>query len=176
MFGESPPETPSAGNQSKAAGLFGDDSSNIRAATSSGLFEDSNNNTTDDSPWSLPTPKKQNRSNFVKTLLPASQVPDSYVNAYDNLLSAGEGQGNGVSLSAVHKVLQSSQIKASDQDRILSIVLPSKQESTSALERGEFNVLLALVGLAQEEEDIGLDAVDERRKREFNMDIQIATY
>ena len=34
----------------------------------------------------------------------------------------------------------------------------------SDLGRTEFNVLLALIGLAQEHEDITLDGVDERRK------------
>ena len=114
----------------------------------------------------MPTPKKQNRQNCVKNLLPAAQVPDSYIDAYDNLLSAGEGRASGVSLTVVRKILQTSQISASDQDRILNTVLPAGQDSTSAIERGEFNVLLALIGLAQEDEEITLDSVDDRRRRE----------
>lgn len=119
----------------------------------------------------MPTPKKQNRQNFVKNLLPATQVPDYYVDAYDTVLNsqerrgAGAGAGAGVSLTAVRKLLQSSGLTAGDQEKVLNIVLPAGQESRSTLERGEFNVLLALVGLAQEEEELSLDAVDERRKR-----------
>lgn len=112
----------------------------------------------------MPTPKKQNRQNFVKNLLPATQVPDSYVDAYDALLDSEESRGAGISLTAVRKLLASSRLSASDQDRILNIVVPG-QQSASSVDRGEFNVLLALIGLAQEEEEISLDGVDERRKR-----------
>lgn len=159
MFGESPPASASAKPTSKS--LFGDEPASSNRDSTASLFADNN---TDDSPWSLPTPKKNNRQNFVKNLLPAAAVPDSYIDAYDSILSAGEGHGSGVSLAAARKLLQSSKLGASEQDRILNIVLPAGQSSTSSLERGEFNVLLALVGLAQEDEDISLDSVDDRRK------------
>jgi len=174
LFGESPPDNPSTGfaaaaGQSKSAGLFGDETEAPASAsnrdTPSGLFADNDAN---DSPWSMPTPKKQNRQTFVKNLLPATQVPDSYIDAYDTLLASEESRGAGVSLLTARKLLASSTLSASDQDRILNIVLPSGQDSASALGRGEFNVLLALIGLGQEEEEIGLDSVDERRKRETN--------
>lgn len=164
LFGESPPNSPSVATEAQNKSLFGDEPAAKRDTTSSSLFEDNSND--NNSPWSIPTPKKSNRQNFVKNLLPVNQVPESYVDAYDNLLSAGQGHGAGVSLTAVRKVLQSSQISSSDQGLVLNIILPAGQDSASSLERGEFNVLLALIGLAQEEEDIGLDAVDDRRKRE----------
>ncbi|KAK5103705.1 Sorting nexin mvp1 [Lithohypha guttulata] len=163
LFGESPPNSPSVATEAQNKSLFGDEPAAKRDTTSSSLFEDNSND--NNSPWSIPTPKKSNRQNFVKNLLPVNQVPDSYVDAYDNLLSAGQGHGAGVSLTAVRKALQSSQISLSDQGLVLNIILPAGQDSASSLERGEFNVLLALIGLAQEEEDIGLDAVDDRRKR-----------
>lgn len=159
LFGESPPKNQSAQDES----LFGDipAATSKRETASSSLFQDNSNE--NESPWSMPTPKKSNRADFVKNLLPVNAVPELYIDAYDDLLSAGEGHGSGVSLSAVRKILQSSQISASDQDKILNTVLPSGQASSS-LGRGEFNVLLALIGLAQEEEDISLDSVDDRRK------------
>jgi sorting nexin-8 len=40
-------------------------------------------------------------------------------------------------------------------------------DSSNGLGRGEFSVLLALVGLAQEGEDLTFDAVDDRRKSEL---------
>lgn len=159
LFGESPPKKQSTQDTS----LFGDTpaaTASKETASSSLFANDSNDN---DLPWSMPTPKKSNRANFVKNLLPVDAVPELYIDAYDDLLSAGEGQGAGVGLSAVRKLLQSSQISASDQERILTIVLPNEQESSS-LGRGEFNVVLALIGLAQEEEEIDLDGVDDRRK------------
>lgn len=164
LFGESPPSNSPFGKSSKTAGdLFGEESP-TKASTSasaakqpdSSLF-DSNNE------WSLPTPKKQSRQNYVKSLLPARQVPDYYIDAYDILLSAEDSAG-GVSLTAARKVLQSSGVTADDQQRILSIVVPVPEDSKS-LERSEVNVLLALIGLAQEQEDLTLDGVDERRGR-----------
>lgn len=113
----------------------------------------------------MPTPKKQNRQNFVKNLLPATQVPDYYIDAYDTVINSQDTRGAGLGLTAVRKLLQSSGLTAGDQEKVLNIVLPAGQESRSTLERGEFHVLLALVGLAQEEEELSLDAVDERRKR-----------
>lgn len=165
LFGESPPNTLSFGATTQSKSLFGDEPAAKTSSTresSTSLFADNNPN---DSPWSMPTPKKQNRQNFVKNLLQVTQVPDSYVDAYHILLNSGEKRGAGVSLTAVRKLLQTSGLSASDQDRILNIVLPAGQGSTGALERGEFNVLLALIGLGQEEEEISLDGVDERRKR-----------
>jgi len=174
LFGESPPDDRSTGFGAAAAGaskpkpsssdLFGDDASAPAANknTSSGLFAD---NDAGDSPWSVPAPKKQNRQNIVRSLLPATQVPDSYIDAYDALLASEESRSTAISLTTVRKLLASSRLSASDQDRILNIVLPAGQQSASSLERGEFNVLLALIGLGQEEEDLSLDSVDERRKR-----------
>lgn len=174
MFGESPPDNSSSGfgaaGQSKSSDLFGDETADPASAsasaakrhTASDLFADNDSNA---SPWSMPTPKKQNRQNFVKTLLPATQVPDSYVDAYDILLTSEESRGAGISLATVRKLLASSKLRVADQDRILDIVLPSGQGSASALDRGELNVLLALIGLGQEEDEISLDSVDERRKR-----------
>ena len=59
---------------------------------------------------------------------------------------------------------------AADQAKILNLVLPGGQETSSdGLGRNEFNVLLALIGLAQEGEDITFDAVDERRNSMFGV-------
>lgn len=166
LFGESPPATSSFGASASASAhsksLFGDEPTASNRDSASSLFAENAN----DSPWSMPTPKKSARQNIVKTLLPATQVPDSYVDAYD-LLTSGESRGSGVSLTAVRKILESSRLGASDQERILNLLLPTGRDSASSLERGEFNVLLALIGLGQEGEEVTLDSVDERRKREL---------
>lgn len=166
LFGDSPPATPSFGATASASAqsksLFGDEPAAPARDSSSSLFAD---NTANDSPWTLPTPKKSARQNIVKTLLPATEVPDSYIDAYDLLLTSGESRGSGISLTAVRKILASSKLSASDQERILNLLRPTGGDSAAALERGEFNVLLALVGLGQEGEDITLDGVDERRRR-----------
>ena len=116
-----------------------------------------------DSPWAFPTPKKAGREALVRSLLPPTDVPDSYIDAFDALLDAGHGQGNGVSLVGVKQLLAESDIPAHTQSKILEIVLPS---GGTELGRNEFNVVFALIGLAQEHEDITLDSVDERKRSE----------
>lgn len=152
LFGTSPPP---AARPTKSS-LFDDDESASKA-TGSGLFADDNDNG-GESPWDFPQPKKSARRNVVKTLLPASDVPDSYVDAYDSLLSSSGGAG--VSLEQVKQLLAESRVGAAEQGKILEIVGGSGESLT----RGEVNVLLALIGLAQEGEELSLDAVDERRR------------
>ena len=154
LFGE---ESGSAPSQSKQS-LF----EAAPATKSSGLFADDGE--TGASPWDFPTPKKAARGNLVKTLLPATDVPDSYIDAYDTLLESGDRVAGGVGLTGVKRLLQDSRISSEEQQKILNLVVPTGQESGVGLGRGEFNVLVALLGLAQEGEDITLDTVDERRK------------
>ena len=101
---------------------------------------------------------------MVKNLLPANDVPESYVDAYDAVLKANDKTGMGISLTGMKNVLQSSKLSSDDQSRILNFVVPGGQENINGLGRSEFNVLLALIGLGQEGEDINLDGVDERRR------------
>ncbi|KAF2851438.1 sorting nexin-like protein mvp1 [Plenodomus tracheiphilus IPT5] len=157
--------------------LFGEDDVPARAKPSSSLFDDDpkpvgktgNSLFADDvdaggdSPWAFPTPKKAGRAALVKSLLPASDVPDSYIDAFDALLDAGNREGNGVSVGSVKTLVASSGVSSGDQSRILEIVFTSRQESAS-LGRNEFNVVFALIGLAQEGDDITLDSVDERKR------------
>jgi sorting nexin-8 len=153
LFGSSPP---ASAPTSKT--LFGEEPS--AAASTGSLFAEDSTETT----WSMPTPKKAARQNMVKNLLPATDVPESYVDAYDAVLNANDKTGVGISLSGIKNVLQSSNLSGEDQSRILNLVVPGGQESVNGLGRSEFNVLLALVGLGQEGEDITLDSVDERRR------------
>jgi sorting nexin-8 len=158
--------------------LFGEDDLPQRAKQPSSLFDDDPKpagktgnslfaddlDDTGDSPWAFPTPKKAGREALVKSLLPASDVPDSYIDAFDALLDAGNREGNGVSVEGVKKLLGDSDIPGHAQAKILEIVLPSG--GSSELGRNEFNVVFALIGLAQEHEDITLDSVDERKRSE----------
>jgi sorting nexin-8 len=166
LFGTSPEEAPvaSATTRSKSS-LFADDST-FGPASSASLFADEGA-AKDDSPWSMPAPKRAARHELVKTLLPATAVPEEYVDAYDVVLDSGERTGTGMSLSAVTKILGTSGVKDRDQNTILSIVIPGGHGNSNGLARNEFNVLMALVGLAQMGEDLTLDAVDERRTSGF---------
>lgn len=158
LFGTSPQdEVP----QAKQSALFDEEATEANKTTSS-LFGDDLDGS--DSPWAYPTLKKSARANIVKTLLPAADVPESYVDTYDALLADGNRFGGGLSLSGLRKLLSDSDLGADVQGKILDIVVPNGQDSENGVGRGEFNVLLALIGLAQEGEDVTLDGVDDRRQ------------
>ncbi|PYH45599.1 sorting nexin Mvp1 [Aspergillus saccharolyticus JOP 1030-1] len=108
---------------------------------------------------------KRTKQQIVKTLLPQDETPESYIDAYDLVLSVGDRVGSGVGLTSVREILSSSGLSATDQAKILNLVVSGDMDSSTGLGRGEFSVLLALVGLAQEGEDLTFDAVDDRRKK-----------
>ena len=141
--------------RSKSTGLF-DDDQKPAAKSGSGLFDDGFDG--NDSPWDFPTAKKGGRGSLVKSLLPASAVPEQYIDAFDALLEAGDGVGNGVSVDGAKKLLASSGIASETQSKILEIVAQPDQD-VAGLGRNEFNVLFALVGLAQEGDDVTLDTI-----------------
>lgn len=166
LFGTSP-EDPSVGDhaQRSKSSLFADEP----ATGGSSLFADDDGGDSS-SPWNIQnnTAKRTARRDLVRTLLPATDVPDSYIDAYDLILNSGDRVGSGIGLSSVREILSSSGLTATDQSKILNLVASGDHESFSGLGRGEFNVLLALVGLAQEGEDLSFDAVDDRRKSTLN--------
>jgi sorting nexin-8 len=161
LFGTSPDDRPS---RSKST-LFDDEPTPAAQKTSASIFADDFNESAD-SPWALPTPKKAARGTLVKTLLPATDVPESYIDTYDTLL-ASDRLGSGISTSGIKRLLAKGNISADAQEKILHTVIPGGQEPAQGVGRGEFNVLLALIALAQEGEDITLDGVDERRRSMF---------
>ena len=163
LFGTSPDESslPGPPTRQPSKSLF-DDRSTPGNVPNSSLFagDDGGNGA---SPWGFPTPKKAARADLVRTLLPVSDVPESYIDAFDTILDSRERSGAGISVNAVKKLMESSRLGSAEQTRLLNIVAPNCT-STTVLGRGEFNVLLALIGLSQESEEATLDGVDERRK------------
>ncbi|KAL8940494.1 MAG: hypothetical protein Q9216_002781 [Gyalolechia sp. 2 TL-2023] len=157
LFGSSPPAEPA--REGKSQSLFDDDRANDVADSS--IFDDGDGS--GPSPWDMPTPKKPAKGGVVKTLLPATNVPESYIDAFDTILESGFGAGmSSVTLAGARKVFEGSGMDADEQARILNIVTGG-QEPSDGLGRSEFNVLVALTGLAQEHEEVTLDGVDERR-------------
>lgn len=181
LFGTSPRadgETTTAGwtptrARSGGGGLFDDDdndSSNGHGSTprvkasnmknGAGLFDDASS-----SPWDMPTPrKKPSRAAVLQSLLPVSAVPESYVVAFDEAVRGGRSVAN----DGVAQVFAAARLGPEAQKRIVSLVSADDDGGDGGdslrLGRNEFNVLLALVGLAQEGEVISLDGVDERRR------------
>ncbi|KAI9764897.1 MAG: Sorting nexin mvp1, partial [Candelina submexicana] len=162
LFGSSPEESSSHLPTQSHHSLF-DEEPTPAGGSKSSLFTEAETGASD-SPWGLPTPKKVPKGNLVKSLLATSDVPEMYIDAYETVLKSGDTIGAGASLTGVKKVLGGSGLSSDDQAKILEIIVPGGEETPTGIGRSEFNVLLALIGLAQEEEDITLDGVDERRK------------
>ena len=164
LFGDDSNES-NPTTQTEQKSLF-DNESAPAAKSHSSLFDDNGDGA--DSPWSMPTPKKAVRSDLVKTLLPASAVPESYIDAYDLLLGSEYKATSGtIGLAGAKKLLESSGIESIEQGRILKLVTDGR-ENASSLGRNESHVLFALIGLSQEKEEASLDGVDERRGSEYS--------
>ncbi|PBP27466.1 PX domain-containing protein [Diplocarpon rosae] len=159
LFGTSPDESSSAQASKSRYSLFDDEPSPAPGSKSSLFAED---DIAGVSPWWMTTPTKAGRGELVKNLLPAGEVPDSYIDTFDNLIRGEDGFEGKLTAAGINKVLSSGKIEADDQSRIVSIITSGGQ--LSDITRNEFNVLLALIGLAQENEEITLDSVDERRR------------
>lgn len=169
LFGESPEDRSAGGFAQKSkSSLFADEP----ATGGSSLFADDDGDDSS-SPWNIQnnSAKRAARRDLVRTLLPNSDVPESYIDAYDLILNSGDRVGSGIGLTSVREILSSSGLSATDQSKILNLVASGDHESFGGLGRGEFNVLLALVGLAQEGEDLSFDAVDDRRKSELFFEV-----
>ncbi|OAA66476.1 Phox-domain containing protein [Niveomyces insectorum RCEF 264] len=153
LFGSTPPEeTPSMHSSFARSrhGLFEDDAT-ITRTNSDSLFNDDEAGSGTTSPWDLPTPRKQkSRAELLQNLLPTTNVPDTYVEAFDAVVRDETTGQNKVSVGGVARTLAASKLDADNQAKILGIVAPGGARDT-ALSRNEFNVLLALIGLAQED-------------------------
>ncbi|OAQ78952.1 sorting nexin Mvp1 [Purpureocillium lilacinum] len=148
-------------------GLFDEQSSSQRTSSSNGLFDDHDGGGgggDDSSPWDMPTPRRQrSRADVIRNLLPPSDVPDTYIETFDAVLRDDDGGSGGrVTSGGVAKLFANARLGPEAQARIMSLVAPGDGSDVS-LGRNEFNVVLALVGLAQEGDIISLDGVDERR-------------
>jgi sorting nexin-8 len=166
LFGSSPEESPAAALSSKSRNSLFDDEPTPASGTKSSLFAD-DDEAPGASPWGMPTPKKAARGDLIKNLLPASDVPDVYIDLFDSLIKGDDGIGGKISAAGVMKVLSAGKLGADEQSRIMSIITSGGK--LQDVGRNEFNVLLALIGLAQEHEDITLDSVDERRRSQCSL-------
>ncbi|KAL2169020.1 hypothetical protein VTG60DRAFT_6519 [Thermothelomyces hinnuleus] len=141
--------------------LFEDEPPMTRSTTTA-LFADDDAGS--DSPWDMPAPRRQQtRADMLRNLLANSTVPDSYIDAFEKMV-AEDGSAGRISAGGVARTLAAAKLGADDQARIMSIVAPGGSAEEVSLDRNQFSVLLALIGLAQEGEPISLDTVDERRR------------
>ena len=165
LFGSSPDESglSAAPAQSNHKSSLFDDQETGQSKGGSTLFND--DVAEQESPWSMPTPRKGGKADLVKTLLPANDVPESYIDAYDSFSESDYNVESGkISLDGARKLVESTSIGKAEQDEIIKLVTGGQGHP---LGRGELNVLLALIGLSKEGEELSLDAVDERRRSEL---------
>ncbi len=187
LFGTSPveenaPSTPtrSRGGGRGAAGLFDDDAR--PSSGDGGLFADNeqhgapNDGNNADSPWDMPTPRKnQSRAELIRKLLPASDVPDSYIETFDTVVRQDGDDSGRVTSAGIAKVFATARIDTATQASIMTLLAAGGNASDLTLGRGEFSVLLALVGLAQEGDIISLDGIDERRTSQYFLPFRFVT-
>lgn len=172
LFGTSPPDESPSMHSSFARSrqsLFDEEESmaqsQSQSQTNSSLFQDDSGA---GSPWDMPAPRRpHSRADLLRSLLPAADAPESYVEAFDAVAREHDAGGGKISSGGVARVLAAARLDADTQARIMSIIAPGGSGDDVALGRNEFNVLLALVGLAQEGETVSLDGVDERRRSEW---------
>ncbi|KAI2642481.1 hypothetical protein GGS21DRAFT_537027 [Xylaria nigripes] len=150
--------------KSRASLFDDDDNGSLNRSTSDTLFNDEDED--DRSPWDMPTHRKQqSRAELLRGLLAGVQVPDSYIEAFESVIAQDghdDGKDRAVTPAGVAKLLAAAKLGADHQARIMNILAPSGGEGP--LGHHEFNVLLALIALAQEGEPVSLDSVDERRR------------
>ena len=101
---------------------------------------------------------------MIKSLLPSNDVPDAYIEVFDTLLDSRYRAKNGATIEGIKQVLGDAGLDEAHREKILSVVLPGGEEQNDGVGRGEFNVFMALIGLAQEGDAFSLDEVDERRR------------
>ncbi|KAG7102074.1 Sorting nexin mvp1 like protein [Verticillium longisporum] len=95
------------------------------------------------SPWDMPTPRRQKtRADVLRTLLPTSDAPDSYIDTFDTVVQE-DGSNGRVNASGVAKVFAAARLGADEQASIMAIIAPNGNDV--AVGRNEFNVFLALI-------------------------------
>lgn len=162
LFGDEDSDFATSRSQKKTNALF-DESA---AQSTNSLFDDAAAG--NDAGWGFTPKKAGGRGDQVKSLLANAAVPDSYVDAYDALLATGQAAGAGVSVDGARIVMSEAGLPEGKKAQILRVV----GEQKTSLGRNEFLVLMALIGLAQEEDELSLDAVDERRKSTFHQGLE----
>ncbi|CCG81644.1 Sorting nexin Mvp1 [Taphrina deformans PYCC 5710] len=143
LFGDE--EVPSQ----KASALFGDASP--ERSQERGLFGD------DGDPW-MPSPKK--RKDLAR-ILSSEDAPEIYVDIFEDYAISSV-----LPLTGLRRLMEDAALKKHDKELIVSILVPT--DSTQAgLNRGEGNLAIFLIALAQQGEEISLDAVDDRKSRAY---------
>jgi sorting nexin-8 len=177
LFGDDPPSITPTRRPKTSASLFADDDEPASAAATAG-----GSTAIASSPLSswTPVPSAKRASMrgaaLLRSLVPAGQAPDVYADMYDRIAAESKstgGGGGGVDAAAVRDVLLQSGVDDEAAAVIRKTVMPDESRE---LGRGEVNVLLAMIGLAQEGEEVTLDGVDERKRSESPAELSASSF
>ena len=171
LFGDDPPSSITPTRRPKAsASLFADADADDVSGPASAAATAGSTAVAASSPLSswTPVPSAKRASMrgaaLLRSLVPPGQAPDAYVDAYDRMAAENKsGGGGGVDATTVRDVLAQSGVDDDAAAQIRKTVMPDESRE---LGRAEVNVLLAMIGLAQEGEEVTLDGVDERKRSE----------
>ena len=137
-----------------------DDSASATNKASSSMFDDGPAGDPS-SEWDFtPSKKSGDRGSAAKSLLAGVDVPEVYVDTFDSLQNDGSVGVN----EARAFMTERCAVNHGDAQKIEE-VLGGRRPRSEALGRGEWFVFMALIGLAQEDGELSLDGVDERRHR-----------
>ncbi|KAL2272047.1 hypothetical protein VTJ83DRAFT_1418 [Remersonia thermophila] len=171
LFGDSSSGSPElrASPFNNGRGVLFEDEPPMTRSTTTALFAD--DDPADASPWDIPAPRKQqSRAELIRSLLPSSRVPESYIAAFDAVLAddhSAASQAGRIGPGGLARTLAAARLPADTQAHIMAVISAGASPDSLELDRNQFNVLLALIGLAQEGEPVTLDGVDERRRSEL---------
>jgi sorting nexin-8 len=156
LFGDENDDTPSSPSHRRATSksLFSDNPQSTPRKATNSLFADAETHDDDDN-WGF-TPTRKAARVTARTLLAGADVPEQYDTIWQSLASHEEVVGRG----DLKDILSEANVQSEATEAIFKVLGGGKEFG-----QGEFNVFLALVGLAQEREDVTLDGVDERKSR-----------
>ncbi|KAI5807150.1 hypothetical protein EDC01DRAFT_638322 [Geopyxis carbonaria] len=151
LFGESPPPA--------ARALFSPTFSNDGSPS---IFDDDNHDN-GSAAWSGSPPR--NRNDPTQSLLSPSNaaIPPAYHSIFSNIVSVIGGDGTDVSAARAYALVcdeAQPELSAEARERVFTIMNISGKTSLSKI---EVWFLIALVGVAQQDDEINIDAVDDRR-------------
>lgn len=162
--GSSPPAARPRSRSRSRSSLFADDDFTTATPGSVSLFADSGPD-----PWAagIPVLRRGADNDIVKNLLTVdnASLPEEYVDYFDSLLAQYGNPDDMISAEGVGRILEEGGVDQNARERIWGVIMKGAKEN---INRDEVNVLLAMVGLAQEGDEISIDGVDDRRRSELN--------
>lgn len=143
--------------------LFGDDTGSLHGSTLFGPNDSSDKDHPVD-PWGTTSHTIATDSAKVSKLLVDADIPDIYTTAFNN----ANPVAGVVDSDALSGVLKTAELSESQIENILSIISQGQSRLTS-IDRGTWNVALALAGFAQRgSEELNLDLVDFARSCKYS--------